>query len=102
MKLYDNAFSPYAFKVRAALFERGIAFEKHEIRTQADRATLLALNPRGEVPALVDGDTVICDSKVICGWSDSRRVGECSTIRNACCERPSSPAPSPTRWPSSP
>ena len=72
MKLYDNAFSPYAFKVRAALYEKGIAFEKHEIRTQTDRMTLLAVNPRGEVPALVDGDTVICDSKVICAYLEDR------------------------------
>jgi glutathione S-transferase len=72
VKLYDNPFSPYAFKVRAALYDKGIAFEKHEIKTQADRATLLALNPRGEVPALVDGDTIVCDSKVICAYLEER------------------------------
>jgi glutathione S-transferase len=33
MELYDNPFSPYAFKVRAALYEKGIAHEQREIRT---------------------------------------------------------------------
>ena len=72
MKLYDNPFSPYAFKVRAALYEKGLPFEKHEIRKQADRETLLRLNPRGEVPALVDGDAVLCDSKIICAYFEER------------------------------
>jgi glutathione S-transferase len=72
MDLYDNPFSPYAFKVRAALYEKGIAHEKHEIRTHADREILLRVNPRGEVPALADGDAVICDSKVICAYLEER------------------------------
>ena len=72
MELYDNPFSPYAFKVRAALYEKAIRFEKHEIHKRADRATLLRLNPRGEVPALVDGEAVICDSKVICAYLEDR------------------------------
>src|SRR5678815_5298933 len=54
VELYDNPFSPYAFKVRAVLYEKGIAHEKCEIRTHADREVLLRVNPRGEVPALVD------------------------------------------------
>jgi len=36
MKLFDKAFSPYAFKVRAALYEKGVAFEKHALRTAAE------------------------------------------------------------------
>ena len=72
MKLYDNPVSPYAFKVRVALYEKGIAFEKSEIASQADRSALLALNPRGEVPTLVDGDRVVTDSKVICAYLEER------------------------------
>jgi glutathione S-transferase len=72
MDLYDNPFSPYAFKVRAVLYEKDIAHEKCEIRSQADRAVLLRVNPRGEVPALVDDGAVICDSKVICAYLDER------------------------------
>jgi len=72
MQLYDNPFSPYAFKVRAALYEKGIAVEKNEIRRHEQRELLLRLNPRGEVPTLVDGDTVLSDSKVICAYLEDR------------------------------
>jgi glutathione S-transferase len=72
VELYDNPFSPYAFKVRAALYEKGIAHEQREIRTHADRETLLCVNARGEVPALVDGAAVLCDSKVICAYLEDR------------------------------
>jgi glutathione S-transferase len=72
MELYDNPFSPYAFKVRAALYEKGIAHEQREIRTHADRELLLRVNPRGEVPALADEGAVLCDSKVICAYLEER------------------------------
>ncbi len=72
MDLYDNPFSPYAFKVRAALYEKDLAHEKREIRTHADRELLLRVNPRGEVPALVDDGAVLCDSKVICAYLEER------------------------------
>jgi glutathione S-transferase len=65
MKLYDNPLSPYAMKIRTILYEKGIDFEKEEIRSESQRATLVRLNPRAEVPALADGDAVIIDSKVI-------------------------------------
>jgi glutathione S-transferase len=72
MELFDNIMSPYAFKVRVALYEKGIKFDKHEIRTHADRARLLEINPRGEVPALRDGPAVLYDSSVICEYLDDR------------------------------
>jgi glutathione S-transferase len=72
MQLYDHPLSPYAFKVRAALYEKGLAFEKCEIQRHEQRAKLLELNPRGEVPVLVDGDVVVADSKVICGYLEDK------------------------------
>jgi glutathione S-transferase len=72
MELYGHPFSPYAFKVRAALYEKGIAHEKREIRTHADREGLLRVNPRGEVPALADEGAVLCDSKGICAYLEER------------------------------
>jgi glutathione S-transferase len=72
MELYDHPFSPYAFKVRAALYEKQVPHQKHEIRVHADRAALLRVNPRGEVPALVVDGAVICDSKVICAYLEER------------------------------
>ena len=72
MELYDNPFSPYAFKVRAALYEKNAPHEKREIITRADHATLARVNPRAEVPALVVNGTAICDSKVICAYLEER------------------------------
>jgi len=65
MKLYDNPLSPYAMKIRMILYEKGIDFERHEFHSKSQEAELHRLNPRGEVPAIVDGDAVIYDSKVM-------------------------------------
>jgi glutathione S-transferase len=72
MKLFDNAFSPYAFKVRACLYEKGIPVDAPGLRTAAERAELRRLNPRDEVPTLVDGDAVISDSTVICEYIEDQ------------------------------
>lgn len=69
--LYDNAFSPYAFKVRATLYEKGIPHRKHELRVAADREALLKVNPRGEVPAIAHGDALVSDSSVICEYLET-------------------------------
>jgi glutathione S-transferase len=72
MELYDNPFSPYAFKVRAALYEKQVPHEQHEIIKRGDHAKLARVNPRAEVPALVVDGTAICDSKVICAYLEER------------------------------
>lgn len=72
IQLYDNPLSPYARKVRLALYEKGLEFEKHEIHTKSQRDELLRVNPRGEVPALVDGGATIYDSAVICAYLEER------------------------------
>jgi glutathione S-transferase len=72
MKLYDNAVSPYAFKVRGVLYEKGLAVEHHEIRSERQRDELLLVSPRGEVPALIDGATAVYDSTIICEYLEER------------------------------
>lgn len=72
MKLIDNPLSPYAMKIRMILYEKGIEFEKQEIHSEDQRDVLLRANPRGEVPALVDGDAVISDSKVIAEYLEEK------------------------------
>ncbi|HEY8152901.1 MAG TPA: glutathione S-transferase family protein [Myxococcota bacterium] len=72
MEVYDNPFSPYAFKVRAALYEKNAPHEKREIQKRADHAKLLRVNPRGEVPCIVEEGVAISDSKVICAWLEER------------------------------
>jgi glutathione S-transferase len=72
MKLIDNPLSPYALKIRMILYEKGIEFEKREIHTEEQREELVRANPRAEVPALVDGDTTVYDSKVIAEYIEEK------------------------------
>src|SRR5213080_1969905 len=73
VKLYEHPLSPYAQKVKIALAEKGVAFEA-EIPQLAggDLGQFRALNPRLEVPTLVDGDTAVFDSTVILEYIEDR------------------------------
>lgn len=72
MKLIDNPLSPYALKIRMILYEKGIDFEKVEIHTETQGEELRRANPRAEVPALVDGDVVVYDSRVIAEYIEEK------------------------------
>src|SRR5712691_6332862 len=55
LTLYDDVFSPYARKVRIALYEKGVAFERvRALHGDCNRTDFLHVNPRAEVPALVE------------------------------------------------
>ena len=68
LRLYANSLSPFVRKVRITLYEKAAEFDAVEIERGAQRAELLRVNPRGEVPALVDGDTVVTGSATICDY----------------------------------
>ena len=77
MKLYTHALSPFSAKVRIALDEKGVACD--EISLPISRtailekpAELLAINPRGQVPALLDGELALFDSTVIVEYLEER------------------------------
>jgi len=58
LTLYDDAFSPYARKVRIALYEKDVPFERvRALHGDCNRTDFLHVNPRAEVPALVAGTT---------------------------------------------
>jgi glutathione S-transferase len=65
MKLYDNAFSPFARKVRLVLDWKGLAYEAIDGLDQANTQALEAVNSRIEVPTLVDGDVTVVNSSDI-------------------------------------
>ncbi len=68
MKLYTYEESGNSYKVRLLLALMGVEVEQVEVDLMADEqhgAAFLAINPRGEVPALVDGDLVLRDSAAI-------------------------------------
>jgi len=73
LTLYDDVFSPYARKVRIALYEKGVPFERvRALHGDCNRTDFLHVNPRAEVPALVDGDLSLYDSTVICEYLEDR------------------------------
>ncbi|MEW6271097.1 MAG: glutathione S-transferase family protein [Thermodesulfobacteriota bacterium] len=70
--LYDNPFSPFARKVRMALRLKGVAFESIDALALAEHDRLLRVNPRAEVPVLVDGATVVVSSADIVAYLEDR------------------------------
>lgn len=72
LTLYDNAFSPFARKVRMVLEHKGLAFEAIDGLTPEGHARLAAVNPRVEVPVLLDGDLTIVNSSHIVAYLEHR------------------------------
>jgi glutathione S-transferase len=73
LTLYDDVFSPYARKVRIALYEKAIPFERvRALHGDCNRTDFLHVNPRAEVPALVDDGFALYDSTVICEYLEDR------------------------------
>lgn len=66
MRLYDNAFSPFARKVRLVLDHKGLAHEVVDGLALPNRSKLEAVNGRIEVPALDhDGLIVVGSSDIV-------------------------------------
>ena len=71
MKLYSGPLSLFARKVEIALAEKSLQFERVMVPfTQAagyapKHPDVLAANPKGQVPVLVDGDLTLFDSTLI-------------------------------------
>jgi glutathione S-transferase/RNA polymerase-associated protein len=75
LRLYDHPLSPYGQKVKIALIEKGIEFEgmlPNAIGSGQVDDTFASANPRGEVPALIDGDAAIFDSTVIIEYIEDK------------------------------
>lgn len=71
MKLYSGPLSLFSRKVEIALGEKGLAFDRvmvpftQERGYQPKHPDVLAANPKGQVPVLVDGDLTLFDSTLI-------------------------------------
>lgn len=76
MKLYSARLSLFAKKVEIALGEKGIPFDRvlvpfdQIVGYSPKHPDVLAANPKGQVPVLVDGDLTIYDSTVILEYLD--------------------------------
>lgn len=73
--LYEHPLSSYVQKVKIALREKGIAFTAKmpdSFGTGSREGAFIAASPRGEVPALVDGDLTVFDSTIILEYLEDR------------------------------
>jgi len=73
--VYDHPLSPYSQKVKIALLEKGVAFDAplpEAMGSGSAGGDFIAANPRGEVPALIDGDLRIFDSTIILEYIEDR------------------------------
>ena len=72
LTLFTNGFSPFARKVAMALEYKGIAYESVDGLTHGNRERLLAVNPRAEVPVVVDDDITVVNSSDIVAYLDQK------------------------------
>jgi glutathione S-transferase len=73
LRLYDNAGSVAAQKVRLALAEKALGFERIAIdlrNGEVHSPDYLAINPQGVVPTLVDGAAILVESSQINEYLD--------------------------------
>jgi glutathione S-transferase len=77
MKLYYSPLSVYSAKPRIAMYEKGIAHETRLVNWTPATGwikpeELPRLNPKAQIPVLVDGDTVVPDSTIIVEYLEER------------------------------
>jgi len=72
LKLYEHPLSPYAQKVKIALYEKGIPFETTIPNLFGGDDEFARTSPRLEVPSLVDGELAIFDSSIILEYIDDK------------------------------
>ena len=75
--LYSGPLSLFTAKVRIALAEKGITYERVEVPFgkqgyEPKHPKVLELNPKAQVPVFVDGDVVLWDSTVIVEYLDEK------------------------------
>lgn len=80
LRLFDSPHSPFARKVKLALYEKGVPFEPVAIDptalgTDPVHQDFVLASPRGEVPALADGDLRLAGSRLILDYLDERYPG---------------------------
>lgn len=78
MKLYSGPLSLFSRKVEIALGEKGLAFERvmvpftQERGYQPKHPVVLEVNPKGQVPVLIEGDLRLFDSTLILEFLDDK------------------------------
>jgi glutathione S-transferase/maleylpyruvate isomerase len=74
-ELYWISGSPYAWRVQLAFEIKGLSYESYRLNAaegEHKSDAYLALNPRGKVPTLRDGDTIIRESTAILAYIEAK------------------------------
>ena len=76
LTLHEHPFAAYCWKVRIAMYERGVPFTSHLVDGEEGRARLAELWPMASIPVLVDDrtDITLPESTAIVEYVD--RLGE--------------------------
>lgn len=72
MTLFCSPNCAYSHRTRIVLFEKGIAADIEYVNVRQPPDDLLALNPHGNTPTLVDRDLVLYESRIIMEYLDER------------------------------
>ncbi len=75
IEVFWGSGSPFAWSVMLALEVKGVPYEGHLLSfSDGDLKTpeFLAMNPRGKVPVIRDGDFTLAESNAILAWLDAR------------------------------
>ncbi len=71
--LYWGSGSPYSWRVQLALEHKRLPYESHQLqfsKQEHQSPQMLALNPRGRLPVLKDGDYVVFESLAVLYYLD--------------------------------
>lgn len=78
MKLLSGPLSLFTAKVRIALDEKGVAFQRIEVPFSREQGyepkhpEVVRINPKAQVPVLIDGDLELYDSTLILEYLEER------------------------------
>ena len=72
MVLYSGTTCPYSHRSRFVLFEKGLDFEIRDVDLFSKPEEIMAMNPYGQVPILVERDLILYESNIINEYIDER------------------------------
>ena len=72
MSLYSDHDDVYSHQVRVVLAEKGVNVEILSVKSNQVPDDLLAINPYGTVPTLIDRDLVLYEARIIMEYLDER------------------------------
>ncbi|HEX4739645.1 MAG TPA: glutathione S-transferase family protein [Allosphingosinicella sp.] len=75
LRIIGSYVSPYVRKVLACILLKGLDYEIDPITPFYGSDEFQQLSPLRRIPVMIDGDTILCDSSVICAYLDERYPG---------------------------